>query len=411
MTRLMVYSHDTFGLGNIRRMLALSQHLIEHRDDLSILLVTGSPVIHSLRLPKRLDYIKLPCLTRTGSETYSAKTLGTTIDQTLRLRSQLILAATAEFRPDIMLIDKKPGGIKNELDQSLAYARRKNRSLKTALILRDILDEPSRTIAAWERQGQYDRVATHYDIVLVMGERSIFDQTEEYRFPPAVAAKTVHCGYLGRSPREQDSARIRAGLGVKTNAPMVLVTAGGGEDGFPVLESYANCLNDSRLAGVQSVVVTGPEMPNAQRERLTAAFAAHPNVHVLPFAEDLFSIMKAADAVVSMGGYNTVCELLSLRKRAVVIPRAEPVAEQWIRTQRLADRGLFSTIHPSALTPATLCDAVVRELKYVRSGRGGFYPDMNALDRIADWTASQIDVENGLFTALRPLRTTLLPCL
>ncbi len=72
MKRLMVYSHDTFGLGNIRRMLAISQHLIEQRDDISILLVTGSPVIHSLRLPKRLDYIKLPCLTRTDSEHYSA---------------------------------------------------------------------------------------------------------------------------------------------------------------------------------------------------------------------------------------------------------------------------------------------------------------------------------------------------
>jgi len=73
MRRLLVYSHDTFGLGNIRRMLAICEHLVETDVDLSILLVTGSPVIHNLRLPARLDYIKLPCLTRSDYENYDSR--------------------------------------------------------------------------------------------------------------------------------------------------------------------------------------------------------------------------------------------------------------------------------------------------------------------------------------------------
>jgi len=52
MRRLLVYSHDIFGLGNIRRMLAIREHLVEADVDLSILLVTGSSVIHNLRLPR-----------------------------------------------------------------------------------------------------------------------------------------------------------------------------------------------------------------------------------------------------------------------------------------------------------------------------------------------------------------------
>ena len=79
MRRLLVYSHDTFGLGNIRRMLAICEHLVEADVALSILLVTGSPVIHNLRLPARLDYIKLPCLTRRDFENYDVKYLGTKI--------------------------------------------------------------------------------------------------------------------------------------------------------------------------------------------------------------------------------------------------------------------------------------------------------------------------------------------
>ncbi len=317
----------------------------------------------------------------------------------------------AEFRPDVMLIDKKPGGIKNELDRSLAYAKRKQPHLKTALILRDILDTPERTIAAWERQGQSERVERYYDAVLVLGERSIFDQTEEYRFPSGVADKIQHCGYLGKAAQVRDKRQVRRELGVGNDEPMVLVTPGGGEDGFPVIEAYARCLAESpRLSQVHSVVVTGPEMPALQRERLAAVFGGRRKVRMMPFAEDLMSVMNAADAVVSMGGYNTVCELMSLRKRAVVVPRAEPVAEQWIRTERLADRGLFTTIHPKDLTPIALGEALSRELMCSKSGRTGFYPNMCALDRIAEWTDSLFE-KTSCPVAVPPLRSILLPCL
>jgi len=60
-------------------MLAICEHLVEADVDLSILLITGSPVIHNLRLPARLDYIKLPCLTRRDFENYDVKYLGTKI--------------------------------------------------------------------------------------------------------------------------------------------------------------------------------------------------------------------------------------------------------------------------------------------------------------------------------------------
>ena len=55
--RLMVYSHDSFGLGNIRRMLAICNYLLNAIPELSILVISGSPVMHSFRIPQRLDYI------------------------------------------------------------------------------------------------------------------------------------------------------------------------------------------------------------------------------------------------------------------------------------------------------------------------------------------------------------------
>jgi predicted glycosyltransferase len=66
------------------------------------------------------------------------------------------------------------------------------------------------------------------------------------------------------------------------------------------------------------------------------------------------SYVSAADAVVSMGGYNTICEILSAEKPAIIVPRIKPSQEQFIRSQRMHDLGLLKSIHPEHLTPSVL---------------------------------------------------------
>jgi predicted glycosyltransferase len=83
MKKMLVYSHDTYGLGNITRMLAICQHLLEVIPDLSILLVTGSPVVHSLRLAELLDYIKLPSLNRVARGEYTTKYLSASLNDAI----------------------------------------------------------------------------------------------------------------------------------------------------------------------------------------------------------------------------------------------------------------------------------------------------------------------------------------
>lgn len=267
MRKLLVYSHDTFGMGNIRRMLALSEYLIETTPDISILLITGSPVIHDLRLPERLDYIKLPCLTRTASNVYSAKTLGTGIEETMRLRADLILAAAMHFRPDLVLVDKKPCGVKNELARTLEYLKMQSNA-RIALVLRDILDSPENTIPVWNSHCYSEQIASYYDKVFVLGVPEIFDPRVEYALPPAVSAKTVFCGYLGKRRAVTSRAAMRKELGVASDERLVLVTAGDGEDGHPIVQTYCAALPEiDRLGRIRSVIITGPEMPAQQRSR------------------------------------------------------------------------------------------------------------------------------------------------
>ena len=363
MKRLLIYSHDTFGLGNIRRIMNIATYLHRAIPDVSILIVTGSPMIQSFRIPKGIDYIKLPCLSRTDREGYSAKYLDSKIGDIVRLRSDLILSAVLNFKPDIMLIDKKPYGIKHELQETLNLVKSYLPRTKTILLLRDILDAPATTTKVWEDNGYYEAVKSAYDLVLVLGTPDIFDPRVEYGFPTSVSEKVEFCGYIQPQALFRDRDTVRRELRVKSTERLVLVTPGGGEDGHALIKTYIQALQHMPIgARARSLIVTGPEMSESQRNILNQSALQFPGVRMLEFTNDLPSYMNASDLVVSMGGYNTVCEILSLKKRAIIVPRVRPVEEQWIRAERMARLGLLATIHPDSLTPHGLLHTVLAEL-------------------------------------------------
>lgn len=361
--RLMVYSHDSFGLGNIRRMLAICQRLLATIPELSILIVSGSPMIHSFRLPPRLDYIKLPCLGRDRVGKLAAKYLTTDVAETVRLRSNLIKTAVVDFQPDLLLVDKKPYGLLGELKATIDYLKTVLPKTRLVLLLRDILDSPEVTIKDWQEQGYYQAVQHYYDRILIVGMPEIFDPIVEYQFPQIVAEKVHFCGYIRKDSGAKSLQQVRQELGVETEEKLILVTPGGGEDGYSLVKTYLDSLELlQNHYKVKSLIVSGPEMPESERKILSEMTRNYPGAIAKEFTEDLMSYMTASDLVVSMGGYNTVTEILSLSKKAVVAPRIQPVSEQLIRANKMAELGLFVTIHPHNLTAENLFKAISQQL-------------------------------------------------
>lgn len=362
--KLMVYSHDAFGLGNIRRMLTICEYLLQ-MPDISILVVSGSPALHTLRLPEGMDYIKLPCLGRDTSGQLGAKYLKSMPETLVQLRSQLLLTAAAHFEPDILLVDKKPQGLRNELKATLGYLSRHCPHTKRVLLLRDILDAPAATIQQWHKNNYYQLTQQQYDQVWVVGTPEIFDLPQEYRFPLPLRRKVKFCGYLSRDRGRTPRAILRQQLGVDPKETLVVVTPGGGGDGQQLIKTYLESIHQQTDAGrpiPQTVIIAGPEMPAQQQQQFQSEIAAYDHIQLLEFSDDLISYLNAADAVVAMAGYNTTCEILSLRKTAVVIPRTQPVQEQWMRAKRFADSGLLYAIHPQSLTPKKLWQTLQQAL-------------------------------------------------
>ncbi|WP_052131297.1 glycosyltransferase family protein [Vibrio caribbeanicus] len=354
MKKLLFYSHDSYGLGNIRRMVAIATYLVSKHQDLYVLLITGSPMYHAFRTHPQIDYVKLPCLSRDTTGAYHPRLKCFDTPKVKSLRAQLILDTYHQFQPDVCVIDKKPTGLSGELLPLFEYSSTQHKC-KHLLLLRDILDSPSKTIPVWCKHHYHQVIEQHYQEVLVVGDASIFDLPLEYDFPTTVRRKTTFCGYL-IPPREHLSAH---GHDTPNQRKKVLVAVGGGNDGQMLVDTYLHAVLLADFPShLEHHIVLGPEMDEQQANQLTQRAKQLAHLTIERFNPNLVSLIQAADLVISMAGYNTVCELMSCNTPAILLPRTTPVEEQLIRAQRLAKRGIFDYLNPETLTPTMLVHKV-----------------------------------------------------
>ncbi|HEY6072449.1 MAG TPA: glycosyltransferase [Anaerolineales bacterium] len=270
----------------------------------------------------------------------------------------MILQATLAFQPDLLLVDKSPAGVQDELLPTLRYLKTWHPESRLVLGMRDIEDSPEATSREWETKGIRKLHEEVYDHILLYGEREIFDPVIEYEMSRAVERKMTAVGYLGRANPTKSRETIRQELNIG-DSPLILLTAGGGGDGFELFQTYLESFlrDDAERSEAHTVIVTGPLMAKRKRELLRNA-AQSDHLTFLEFTQDLASYMAAADLIVSMAGYNTVREALSLGTRLLLVPRTHPRVEQLIRAERLAGRGMLRFLDPADLSPRRLADEI-----------------------------------------------------
>jgi predicted glycosyltransferase len=387
--RLLLYAHDTYGLGHLRRSLAIAGHLAQEFPGLSTLLVTGSPVAHHFALPPNTDYVKLPSVVKMGDEQYRARDLALTPERVTTLRAAIIREAGAHFEPDVVLVDHAPLGMKGELLPALRCLRGERPATRLMLGLRDVLDEPQKVRHQWSEQGVYAAIEELYDRVLVYGQADLFDSVQAYAFPTTVAARTHFCGYIRRQDPVRSPADLRAELDLGED-PFVLVTTGGGGDGVALEETFLGALDHlDRRGALQAVIIAGPLMAAAEHARLQERAQGRP-VRLLPFHPDVPGLMRASALVVAMGGYNTACEVVAAGRPAIIVPRAHPRLEQHIRAEAFAARGLVEMVPADEVTPRRLAETVERVLEqpWPPATRGHW--DGAGLSRIAAHIADEL---------------------
>ncbi|MDK2955236.1 MAG: hypothetical protein PWQ57_732 [Desulfovibrionales bacterium] len=357
---ILMYSHDTYGLGHIRRTLAIASHL--KGKAANILILTGSPLVGRFDAPERIDFVRIPGMIKQSNELYLPNSIRIDPKKALRIRRSIITATAKTFMPDLFIVDKAPLGLKREIMPTLKWMRSQNPRIRAVLGLRDIMDDAESTCKDWTEKGVYHVMDKYYSEIWVYGHQELYDPIREYDIPPEIASKMVFTGYIPR--KTWDASRRLANNGFKSKGvKLVVVTAGGGGDGYPLMDTLLKAMEADPKPPFRAVLVSGPFMPTGERKDL-AARAKKVGAPFYHFYRRMERLLGPADLVVSMGGYNTICEILSQKKPGLIIPRETPRLEQRIRAEMLKRQGLADFLPFGDLTPDSLRDKIVDMLEH-----------------------------------------------
>ena len=355
-SRILIYSHDTFGLGHLRRCRSIAHSLVGRYKGLSVLILSGSPIIGSFDFKARVDFVRIPGVIKLRDGAYTSLGLHIDLEQTLSMRESIIYHTAATFQPDIFLVDKEPTGLKGEVRSTLRMLRQKGTI--NVLGLREIMDEPNLLRAEWERKQVAPVLEELYHDIWVYGPADMGNPLEGMGLSPAIDRKLTFTGYLDREiPSERNWVAP-----ISLDEPFILVTAGGGGDGVEMIDWVIRAYESDDGPSQRAVIVTGPFMPPAEQQEFHERCDRLANVEILTFDSHIELLMQKAVGIVAMGGYNTFCEILTLDKPALIVPRSVPRQEQLIRAERAVRLGLASMLDPAGERDARLMAAALRDL-------------------------------------------------
>lgn len=337
----LLYSHDTFGLGHLRRSRTIATALTEADPAGSALIVTGSPIAGRFDFPARVDHVRLPGVVKHSDGSYTSSNLRLDIDRMAELRGAIIAATDAEFLPDLVIVDKEPWGFRGEMADTLAAAR--ERGARVVLGIRDVLDDDDALAREWERKGALDAIERFYDEIWIYGIPEMHQPLRGLGLSERMEARTVYTGYLRREAPDWPAEHGDDLPG----GPFILVTTGGGGDGAALVDWVLRAYEAEPDLGMHAVIVYGPFLAAMHRTGFDARISRlGGRVTATGFHPRLERLLGACSGVVAMGGYNTFCEILSMDKPAIISPRTAPRREQVIRAEAAERLGLVRMLNP-----------------------------------------------------------------
>ncbi len=345
--RALFITNECAGLGHLRRTINLARAVTENDPCATALIVTGSAALGSFELPERVDTVKLPVFRREADGTLYAATLGVDMPMIESMRSEILRSAAAAFDPDVVVVDKTPLGLRDELVPMLELLRGRGRS-RIVLGLRNVEDDPARVRAAWSEANTLSAVGRYYDCAVVYGPDNTTNDALSCLDGVEMPVPVTHVGFVGNSPATTPPDDLPSGY--------LLVTVGGGSDGHDMIDAVLDAELHAPLP-YPIVVVTGPLM-SASAVRRLASRCDGDHIRLFEFRHDMANVLAGARGVVTMGGYNTISEVLQTGVPALVIPRVRPSEEQLIRANELVALGLADMLHPDSITPERTWHAV-----------------------------------------------------
>lgn len=199
-----------------------------------------------------------------------------------------------------------------------------------------------------------------------------FAKAECCTFPEAVKFAHGKGVYTGTPIRPEilsgDRERGRRFFGLNDNQPVIMVVGG---------SSGARAVNETVVAALPQLTANFQVLHLCGKGNVSAALEGTPHyVQCEYLNEEMADAYACADIMISRAGANALCEILALKKPALLIPYPKGASrgDQLLNAESFRQRGFSHVLMQEDMTPESLVEAAVK----LYHERGALYEAMNA---------------------------------
>lgn len=355
--KLLFYCQHSIGIGHLIRSFALANSL---KKTFLVTLVSGGDFPKGLSIPDGISFVQLSPIGLDLNNNLEAIESDEPIYKVMRSRQNKILKIYNEIEPDVFVSEHFPFGKIQFMGDLLPLLKRIKFSDKPVIVvcsLRDIL-EPKSMTKKINQDISIKLINEYYSSILVHGDENFITLNKTC---PQLSRINVPVYYTGYVTDEKYHTKID-----RTAFNEIVLSAGGGKIASPFITKMVCSFKKFGFGeGISLKVITGPTFPKGDWIELQSLVKNEPGIVLLRSVESLTNVWKNAKLSISMGGYNTVMEVICSRIPALIIPYCnESNSEQEIRAIKLQKEGLVETIDFEKLSKEEITEAVKNTLNF-----------------------------------------------
>jgi predicted glycosyltransferase len=350
--RILFHVQHLLGIGHLRRAATLARHFAAAGYD--TVLSSGGLPVPGLDIG-RARLVQLPPVRSTDKRfKILIDESDVVIDDAFReRRTAILLDALRRHQPDMLITELFPFGRRQLRFELIPLAEAARSQSPRPLIVSSVRDILVRSPKPERVDEMIDLFGRYYDFNMVHGDPAFIPFARTFPRWREIEDRTFHTGYVIDGLPAPDAS-------TETGRDEVLVSAGGGAVGGPLMRAALAARPLSRLRDRRWRLLCGPSMPAGDVAEVRAlARAAGDGVIVEPARRDFTTLLRNCALSISQGGYNTIIETLAVADRAVIVPYAGGLeTEQELRAELLAERGVFQMVPEARLLPEALGQAI-----------------------------------------------------
>ena len=350
--RILVYSHNSIGLGHAFRTLAVITGMKKWRPDIDFLVISGTS-IPQIFFRQGIEVIKLPSvkldIDSKDSTMQSRYLAGFELEEIFDFRQTMIMASFDFFQPDVLIIEHNMTGQMSELIPLLMKKwMRRGGPMDFTLV------HICRGIMRWvpllripyqnpRHRSESINIGALYDFMYVLEDRQVIDINKQFLGnDPDLEKKITYLGKITNKVRDELSVRCDAlGRFGLQDRKTILISLGRNHQVLDLSLKLLKLFQDTGIIGLyQVVMIVDPYLDEGAAQTLRC----HPlsnQVRFLNFVPDLVDLVYNSELVISRAGYNTVNELLLTGAKAIIIPESHGGGEQEQRARSVNAPNIF----------------------------------------------------------------------